>query len=136
MRDIMLLSVLRMPIDLWNNTPLDSIQRHGRYKEAADRIEALKRESDQMRDVLTELIERNNLRGDLDMYLYNLCRWGMGKVSEKPNHDDFGMSEGLCTTCCWLKDGACLKGADYDPPVGVVACGGFVEIEELSQEEE
>jgi len=91
MSDIMLLGVLRMPVDLWNNTPFDSIQRHGRYREAADRIEALKRENDKMRDVLVELIERNNLRGDLDVYLFDLCEWGIGKASEKPNHDDFGV---------------------------------------------
>lgn len=48
-------------------------------------------ENDQMRDVLVELIERNNLRGDLDAYLFDLCEWGIGEVSEKPNHDDFGV---------------------------------------------
>ena len=44
-----------------------------------------------MQDVLAELIERNNLRGDLDMYLSELCEWGIGKVSKKPNHNDFGV---------------------------------------------
>ena len=51
----------------------------------------LQHENDQMRDVLAELIERNNLRGDLDVYLLNLCEWGMGKANEKPNPDDFGV---------------------------------------------
>lgn len=91
MSDIMLLGVLRMPQELWDGSPLDAIQRHSRYEEAANRIEALKHENDKMRDVLAELIERNNLRGDLDMYLFKLCEWGIGKASEKPNHDDFGV---------------------------------------------
>jgi hypothetical protein len=35
----MLLAVLRMPPELWDNGPIDQIQRHSRYVEAADLIE-------------------------------------------------------------------------------------------------
>ena len=41
MSDVMLLGVLRMPIDLWNDSALNKNQRHSRYIEAAERIEAL-----------------------------------------------------------------------------------------------
>ena len=40
MSDLMLFGVLRMPIELWDGGALDVMQRHGRYKQAADRIEA------------------------------------------------------------------------------------------------
>ena len=43
MGDGMLLAVLRMPPDCWHGSPLDIGQRHARYVEAADYIEALKR---------------------------------------------------------------------------------------------
>jgi len=40
MSDVMLLAVLRMPPDLWdNNSPIDELQRYSRYKQAADKIE-------------------------------------------------------------------------------------------------
>lgn len=34
----MLLGVLEMPPECWSDDPLDVTQRHGRYKQAADRI--------------------------------------------------------------------------------------------------
>ena len=41
MSDMMLLGVLRMPPDCWDNdSPIDVMQRHSRYCQAADRIEA------------------------------------------------------------------------------------------------
>ena len=50
MSDIMLFGVLRMPIDLWDDSSeLDKIQRHSRYIQAADKIEALE-------DVLIEVL--------------------------------------------------------------------------------
>jgi hypothetical protein len=42
MSDTMLLGVLRMPPGLWDNGPIDVMQRHSRYLEAADRIEKQK----------------------------------------------------------------------------------------------
>lgn len=41
MSNRMLLGVLRIPIDAWRNEPLDNIQRHSRYKQAANKIEHL-----------------------------------------------------------------------------------------------
>ena len=40
MSDLMLLAVLRMPPELWTGEAIDVIQRHARYIDAADRIEA------------------------------------------------------------------------------------------------
>lgn len=41
MSDLMLHSVLNMPPELWNGSSLDVIQRHGRYKQASQRIAEL-----------------------------------------------------------------------------------------------
>lgn len=38
MSDIMLFGVLEMPPYLWHSDPIDIAQRHGRYKQAAQRI--------------------------------------------------------------------------------------------------
>ena len=40
MSELMLLAVLRMPPELWTGEAIDVIQRHARYIDAADRIEA------------------------------------------------------------------------------------------------
>ncbi|KAB0668958.1 hypothetical protein F6V30_14060 [Oryzomonas sagensis] len=42
MSEIMLEAVLRMPIELWNNGPIDQMQRHSRYIQAADEIARLR----------------------------------------------------------------------------------------------
>lgn len=42
MSETILLGVLRMPPNLWNNSPLDVAQRYSRYKQAADVIETLR----------------------------------------------------------------------------------------------
>jgi len=41
MSDVMLLGVLRMPPECWDDNPADVAQRYARYQEAADRIEHL-----------------------------------------------------------------------------------------------
>lgn len=38
MSDLMLHAVLRMPPELWNDSPIDIAQRHGRYVQASERI--------------------------------------------------------------------------------------------------
>ena len=45
MNNQMLLAVLRMPIECWPNDHIDTMQRHQRYLEAADLIEALPAEN-------------------------------------------------------------------------------------------
>lgn len=40
MGDTMLIGVLRMPVEVWSDDPLDQHQRQGRYVQAAERIEA------------------------------------------------------------------------------------------------
>ena len=42
MSEIMLNAVLRMPPELWSNEPLDIMQRHSRYVEAADELDRLR----------------------------------------------------------------------------------------------
>lgn len=41
MSDVMLHGVLKMPPNLWSDSPIDIAQRHGRYVEASKRIEQL-----------------------------------------------------------------------------------------------
>ena len=41
MSDVMLHGVLKMPPNLWSDSPIDIAQRHGRYVEASKRIEEL-----------------------------------------------------------------------------------------------
>lgn len=42
MSDVMLLGVLRMPPECWSNDPIDQMQRHARYMQAADELESLR----------------------------------------------------------------------------------------------
>ena len=46
----MLLGVLKMPPELWQNTPIDVAQRHGRYLQAASEIERLEAENTKLRE--------------------------------------------------------------------------------------
>lgn len=55
MSDVNLLGVLRMPIECWNNSVIDQMQRRARYIEAADRIEASTKEIDALRAENAEL---------------------------------------------------------------------------------
>ncbi|CAH1590701.1 conserved hypothetical protein [Vibrio jasicida] len=48
----MLLGVLRLPIDCWDNGPVDQMQRHERYVEAADLIEDLDSKVEQLESQL------------------------------------------------------------------------------------
>jgi len=50
MSDIMLLGVLNMPPDMWTNDPIDIMQRHSRYIQAAKQIEEL---TDKMHKIKT-----------------------------------------------------------------------------------
>lgn len=54
MSDVMLIGVLRMPPDLWNGTELDVNQRHSRYIEASERIEADAEKIEQLQTKLAE----------------------------------------------------------------------------------
>jgi len=47
--DMMLDAVLRMPPDAWSGDPLDTLQRHARYVQAADELAALRAERDELR---------------------------------------------------------------------------------------
>ncbi len=40
---------------------------------------------------LGEIDRYNGLHNDLDAYLNFLAAWGMGKLNEKPNRQDFGL---------------------------------------------
>lgn len=41
MSDLMLLGILRMPPETWGDDPLNVMQRHSAYKEAADRLDRM-----------------------------------------------------------------------------------------------
>ena len=65
----MLLGVLRMPPKLWDNGPIDQIQRHGRYIEAADLIEKFEADRDELLaalDTLTLVVGLTPITGNKD----------------------------------------------------------------------
>ena len=55
MSEVMLQGVLRMPINCWSDDELSKIQRHSRYIEAADRIEALELEVKDFQTIIRDL---------------------------------------------------------------------------------
>lgn len=56
MSDVMLHGVLRMPPELWRTDPMNVSQRHSRYVQASDRIEADAREIDRLRSLMAEAV--------------------------------------------------------------------------------
>jgi hypothetical protein len=64
----MLVAVLRMPPQLWVESPFDKRQRHSRYLEAADRIENDAAEIDRLRE------EINDLKDMIPSYLKTCIR--------------------------------------------------------------
>lgn len=48
MSDLMLLGILRMPLDLWQGDPCTQMQLHGACIEAADRIEKMQAQIDRL----------------------------------------------------------------------------------------
>lgn len=52
--EIMLQGVLRMPIDCWSNDIISVTQRHGRYIQAADKIESLEKRLKELDDRLLD----------------------------------------------------------------------------------
>ncbi len=58
MSDTMLLGVLRMPPDCWTNDPIDIMQRHCRYVQAADEIERLQCEVKDWKEEAARLFEK------------------------------------------------------------------------------
>jgi hypothetical protein len=63
MSDTTLLGVLRMPIGLWQDSPLDKIQRHSCYLQAADRIEAQKQRIEELESALKKYIKAGCMTG-------------------------------------------------------------------------
>jgi hypothetical protein len=54
---IILEGVLRMPPDCWGDSPLDVMQRHARYVEAADTIDTLREQLEAARKLLRRISE-------------------------------------------------------------------------------
>lgn len=52
MSNVMLDAILRMPPELWNGDNFDVIQRHSRYVQAADEIQALREAIKSAREAL------------------------------------------------------------------------------------
>lgn len=57
MSDVMLLGVLKMPINCWVDSALDAHQRHSRYLEAAKRIEEQQAYIEQLEQALVEITD-------------------------------------------------------------------------------
>ena len=56
MSDVMLHGILRMPPELWRDDPMQISQRHSRYIQASDRIEADAREIERLRSLMAEAV--------------------------------------------------------------------------------
>lgn len=69
MSDVMLLGVLKMPIDCWVNGKLDKQQRYSRYLEAAQRIESDQEYIKELEDAIIALTD-GVMRTDYDIYEY------------------------------------------------------------------
>ena len=50
-------AVLRMPPSLWDGSEIDVLQRHGRYVEAAEKLEQLEAENARQKEALAEVRE-------------------------------------------------------------------------------
>lgn len=78
MSDTILLGVLRLPPECWTDSLIDVIQRHSRYLEAADRIEAMQKKAfdDEwmIRDLLVRLADQNDLIREMKMENEDLQR--------------------------------------------------------------
>ena len=44
-------------------------------------------------NALGEIADRNHLRGDSDVYLYELALWGLGDKAERPKPVEFGLDK-------------------------------------------
>ena len=60
MGDAIFFGVLRMPPELWRDDDLDKRQRHARYVQAADEIEALRAEVERLREREAGLLEQHH----------------------------------------------------------------------------
>ena len=56
MGDAIFFGVLRMPPELWRDDELDKRQRHARYVQAADEIEALRAECERLREKVEQIM--------------------------------------------------------------------------------
>lgn len=65
MSDVMLLGVLRLPTECWHGDRLDVIQRHGRYLDAANRIEADAETISALRLQIGELERKANAKDEV-----------------------------------------------------------------------
>lgn len=70
MSDTMLLGVLRMPPELWTDSPIDVRQRHARYMQAAAHIECAAIEIEHLQ---TELAEARRERDLLREFMADIC---------------------------------------------------------------
>lgn len=77
MNDNMLLAVLKMPPNCWSDSPVDEIQRHRRYLQAANRIEELKTALLEACKFREALCRNSNIDDDEDPKLWDetLIRW-------------------------------------------------------------
>lgn len=67
MSDVMLHGVLNMPIDIWQDDPLDKVQRHSRYLEASKLIVSQQEDIDDLRAALLKAEqERDQYKAEIE----------------------------------------------------------------------
>lgn len=91
MGDTMLHGVLRMPPELWTNTPIDIQQRHSRYLEASDELARLRAENEAMREALCKVKSGPYTR---DAMIYIASRALSKQSKEVGDHPDYEPPKG------------------------------------------
>ena len=59
--------------------------------EIAEFIRALGNDLEKAREALREINQYNLIHNDLEAYLYEVTKWGLGVLDEKPKLEDFGL---------------------------------------------
>ena len=62
-----------------------------RVKGLVDRYKSLSEANDRMRMALLEINQYNNINNDLQAYLFDVAKWGMGEIESKPIPTDYGI---------------------------------------------
>lgn len=87
MSDVMEQAVLLMPPELWTNDAIDVRQRHARYVQAAKDLETLRKEKENLVDLIEWLLSKPyctcHPRSDEWHYGYNTCSCGFDKKMQQ-----------------------------------------------------
>ena len=87
-------AVLRMPPSLWDGSEIDVLQRHGRYVEAAEKLEQLEAENARLETERDNWIETaREYANDADFFRSLVVKCGVAIGAESYIQDDGGISE-------------------------------------------